>query len=86
MARDGGYEIIPVGQVVPDKAMQLKHIQIKKQEARSKIAIAKQGIEDVKNGEIAKLEYTILHSEAELKQYIEHERRIMSSVDTQQSK
>lgn len=83
MARDGGYEIVPIGQVVPDKAMQLKHIQIKKQEARSKIAIAKQKIEDLKNGEIAKLEYTILYAEAELKQLQQHEQRINSAVDTQ---
>ena len=86
MARDGGYEIIPVGQVVPDKAMMLKHIQIKRQEAKSKIAMAKQKIEDLQNGEIAKLEYAILHAQAELKQLTEHEKRIMSSVDTQQSK
>lgn len=83
MARDGGFEIVPIGQVAPTKAMQLKHLQIRKQEAKSKIAIAKQKIEDVMNGEIAKLEYTILHAEAELKQLQEHEQRIKSAVDTQ---
>lgn len=83
MARDGGFEIVPIGNVVPDKAMQLKHLQIKRQEAKSKIAMARQGIEDLKNGEIAKLEYTILHAEAELKQLQAHEKRIQSSVDTQ---
>jgi len=83
MAREGGYEIVPIGQVVPDKAMRLKHLQIKRQEAKSKIAMARQGIEDLKNGEIAKFEYTILHAEAELKQYTEHEKKIQSSVDTQ---
>jgi hypothetical protein len=86
MARDGGYEIVEVGQVIPDKAMRLKSLQIKTQEAKNKIALAKQGIENLKNGEIAKFEYTILHAEAELKQYIEHEKKIQSSVDTQQSK
>lgn len=86
MAREGGFEIVPIGQVVPDKAMQLKHLQIKRQEAKSKISMAKQKIEDLKEGEIAKLEYTILHAEAELKQLQEHEKRIISSVDPQQSK
>ena len=82
--RDGGYEVVPMGQVVPDKAMRLKHLQIKKQEAKSKIAIAKQHIEDIRNGEIAKLEYTILHAEAELKQLQAHEKKVQSSVDPQQ--
>lgn len=86
MARDGGYEIVPIGQVIPSKAMQLKHLQIKKQEARSRMAIAKQGIEDLQNGEIAKLEYTILHAEAELNQLQKHEKEVQSSVDTQQCK
>ena len=84
MAREGGFEVVPVGQVVPDKTMQLKYLQIKKQECRSKIAKAKQAIEDLQNGEIAKHEYTILHAEAELKQLQEHEKRINSSVNTQQ--
>lgn len=86
MARDGGLEIVPIGQVVPNRAMQLKHLQVKKQEARSRMAMAKQKIEDLKNGEIAKFEYAILHAEAELKQLQEHEKRIISSVDTQQNK
>jgi len=83
MAREGGYEIVEVGQVVPDQAMRLKHLQVKKQEARSRINTAKQRIEDLREGEIAKLEYTILHAEAELKQLQEHEQKIKSAVDTQ---
>lgn len=88
MARDGGYEIIPadVINVVPTKAMAIKNVQFKQQEARSKIARAKQDLEDLKAGAQLKVEYTILHAEAELKQLQTHEKRIMSSVDTQQSK
>ena len=84
MAREGGHEIVPVGQVIPSKEMRLKYLQIKKQQCRSNIAKAKQDIEDLKNGKIAELEYQILHAEAELKQLNEHEQKINSAVDAQQ--
>ena len=83
MAREGGYEIVPVGQVIPSKEMRLKYLQIKKQQCKSNMAKAKQDIEDLKNGKIAELEYQILHAEAELKQLEEHEKKVKSSVDTQ---
>jgi hypothetical protein len=83
MARDGGFEIIPVGQVAPTKEMRLKYLQIKKQECRSKIAKAKQDLEDLKLGQIAQIEYQILHAEAELKQLQEHEQKIKSAVNPQ---
>lgn len=82
--RDGGHEIVPVGQVTPTKDMQIKYIQVRKQKCRSTISKVKQDIEDLKNGKIAELEYQILHAEAELKQLEEHEGKVKSSVDTQQ--
>ena len=85
MSREGGYEIVPVGQVVPTKAMRLKYIQIKKQECKSKIVKAKQDLEDLKLGQVAQIEYQILHAEAELKQLQNHEKKVISSVDTQQA-
>jgi len=84
--RDGGHEIVPIGHVEPTKDMRLKYIQMQRQKIKSRIASAKQGIEDLKNGKIAELEYQILHAEAELKQLDEHEKRVKSSVDTQQIK
>ena len=83
--RDGGHEIIPVGQVEPTQEMRLKFLQVRRQKCKSAIAKAKQEIEDLKNGKIAELEYQILHAEAELKQLNDHEQRIKSAVDTQQS-
>lgn len=84
--RDGGHEIIPIGQVEPTKAMRLKYLQMQRQKVKSRMAAARQGIEDLKNGKIAEFEYQILHAEAELKQLDKHERTILSSVDNQQSK
>ena len=81
--RDGGHEIIPIGQVEPTKAMRLKYLQMQRQKVKSRLAAAKQGIEDIQNGKIAELEYQILHAEAELKQLDNHEKAIKSSVDTQ---
>ena len=85
MARDGGFEIIPanVTNVKPTKAMSLKNIQMKKQEARSRIVRAKQDLEDLRVGQIANIEYAILHAEAELKQLQAHEKLIQASVDPQ---
>lgn len=84
--RDGGHEIIPVGQIEPTKDMRLKFLQVRKQKCRSAMAKAKQEIEDLKNGKIAELEYQILHAEAELKQLDKHEQTIKSAVDTQPQK
>ena len=79
--REGGHEIVPVGQVTPTKEMQLKFLQVRKQKCKSAMAKAKQEIEDLKQGKIAELEYQILHAEAELKQLNEHEKKIISSID-----
>lgn len=83
--RDGGYDIVPIGQVEPTKEMRIKFIQVRKQKCKSTIAKCKQEIEDLQNGKIAELEYQILHAEAELKQLNEHEQNVRSAVDTQQS-
>lgn len=83
MAREGGYEIVEVGQVNPTREMQLKFIQVRKQKCISTIAKAKQDIEDIQKGKIAEIEYQILHAEAELKKLNEHEVRIKNSVDVQ---
>ena len=76
-------EIVPIGDVVPTKAMMLKVTVAKKQILKSKIITIKQEIEDLKIAKIAELEYQILHAEAELQKLQEHEKRIISSVDTQ---
>ena len=82
--REGGHEIVPIGQVQPTQEMRLKYIQMHRQKIKSKIAKCKQEIEDLKNGRIAELEYQILHAEAEMKQLNDHEQRVKSAVDTQQ--
>lgn len=77
-------EIVPIDEVKTTKEMTLKILQSRKQECKSRIAQAKQAIEDLQVAKIAELEYQILHAEAELKALEDHEKRIHSSVDTQQ--
>ena len=84
MALSRRSEIVPVEEVKTTKEMTLKILQARKQECKSRIAQAKQAIEDLKVAKIAELEYQILHAEAELKALEEHEKRVNSSVDTQQ--
>jgi len=79
-------EIVPIGQVIPTKEMQLKVLAAKKQECRSNIVRIQQEIEDLKIAKMAELEYQILHAQAELRQLEEHERKVKSSVDTQPQK
>lgn len=85
MAFSNRQDIVPIGQVVPTKQMRLKVIQAKKQECKSRIINLNQEIEDLKVAKIAELEYQILHAEAELKKLEEHEKAVLSSVDTQQT-
>jgi len=77
-------DIVPINEVKNTKEMTLKILQARKQECRSRIRKAQQEIEDLKIAKIAELEYQILHAEAELKKLEEHEKVVISSVETQQ--
>lgn len=63
---DSGYPIQI--QTEETKEMQLKWIAIRKQEAKSQIARAKQDIEDITKGKVLELERKILHAEQTLQQ------------------
>lgn len=82
MAFSNRNEMVPAVEVTNTKEMTLKILQAKKQECISRINRAKQEIEDLKIAKIAELEYQILHAEAELTKLQEHEKMIVSSVDT----
>jgi len=86
MAFSNRQEIVPVGNIAPTKEMQLKVITAKKQECKSRIVAINQEIEDLKIAKMAELEFQILQAQAELKHLEEHEKRVISSVDTQQQK
>jgi len=81
----GENQLVSAGEVVNTKEMTLKILQARKQECKSRINRAKQEIEDLKVAKIAELEYQILHAEAELHKLEDHEKIIVSSVETQQS-
>ena len=79
-------ELVPAFEVVTTKEMSLLMIKAKKQECISRINRCKQEIDDLKMAKIAELEYQILHAEAELAKLLDHEKMVISSVDTQPAK
>lgn len=84
MAFSNRQEIVAIGNVTPTKEMQLKVITAKKQECKSRLVLVKQEMEDLQIAKMAELEYQILQAQAELKQLEDHEKKIISSVNTQQ--
>lgn len=86
MAFSNRNELVPVFEVTTTKEMSLLMLKAKKQECISRINKCKQEIEDLKMAKIAELEYQILYAEAELSKLLDHEKMIISSVDTQPTK
>lgn len=83
MALSHRTDIVPVGEVVNTKEMTLKILISRKQECKSRIMKAKQEIEDLQVARFAELEYQILQAEQELSKLIEHEKIVISSIESQ---
>lgn len=78
-------DLVPqtVFEIKKTKAMALKAIAVHKQDAKSRLVKLKQDLEDLLEGGVKEIEYSILTAEAEFNQIEQHEKHIMTSVDTQ---
>jgi hypothetical protein len=68
------------------KAMKLKWIESRKQEAKSKLVHFKQAIEDLIKGKVPEIERQILAAEQELAQLEYQEINLKNSVDAEEVK
>jgi hypothetical protein len=70
--------------VTETKAMKLKWVESRKQEAKSKLVHFKQAIEDLVKGKVPEIERQILAAEQELAQLEYQETNLKNSVDAEQ--
>lgn len=70
--------------VTETKAMKLKWVESRKQEAKSKLVHFKQAIEDLIKGKVPEIERQILAAEQELAQLEFQESNLKNSVDAEQ--